>query len=408
MSESQKLIDLIHRLAGSEKAIVAASRPRLRAQGIKTGDRAKEVKAPTGKSREKAVEKIITRKTLTVPEVLFAQSIVADLRPAIAVENDDYGVVEEPFWNSLNDDAIRSRLGTAIRATCRIENKVDGKHMQVGTGFLVDRDLVMTNRHVASAFVVGVGTAPSHVWASPAADLPRVNFRREGGRPDGAEEASIEITGPVMMHPYFDLALLRLRHPATGVTPLELAAQPLAAQSRANVAVIGYPAVDDDDPDPPASVMTRPFGVKRVQPGKLGANGTIRSYDKQVVSRGHDSSTLPGSSGSPVIDLDTGKVVALHFYGKVRNSNWAVRASDLACDPRIIDAGVRFDAPGDTSTGPWDQWWTLANMNAVAAGTFGGEESLPTPRKKTVTVTFPVTFKLDLKTGKASVKGKSP
>ena len=38
----------------------------------------------------------------------------------------------------------------------------------------------------------------------------------------------------------------------------------------------------------------------------------------------YDCSTQPGSSGSPVIDLETGKVYGLHFAGayKIANFGW--------------------------------------------------------------------------------------
>ena len=41
----------------------------------------------------------------------------------------------------------------------------------------------------------------------------------------------------------------------------------------------------------------------------------------------HDATTLGGSSGSAVLDLATQKVVGLHFRGKFRQTNYAVKAS---------------------------------------------------------------------------------
>lgn len=398
--ESQRVVDLIHRLAGSDKLIEQCVPKPLRPQGL-------EVKSRTGKraaDHDTVIEKVVRRKPLSAPEVVYAQSILLPaLRPAIEVANDSYGHVVHPAWSILDKPAVRQTLEAAIRATCRVENA----GVEIGTGFLVAPDLVMTNRHVAAAFVVGVGSAPNFVWLSPAAANPCVNFRRETSRPDTEESATFEIAGPVMMHPYFDIALLKTKRPVAGVAPLRLSTDPNGAAQRAGIALVGYPAHDPDEDDPPASVITAPFGVKRVQPGQAGATGTVRSYDKPVASRGHDSSTLNGSSGSPVVDLTSGSVVGVHFYGRLRNSNWAVRTSDLACDPRVADAGVTFDAAAATSAGPWDDWWTLANRNALAAGSFNGTESVRGKRANTVTVTIPLTLKLDLKNGKAVAKGSA-
>lgn len=49
----------------------------------------------------------------------------------------------------------------------------------------------------------------------------------------------------------------------------------------------------------------------------------------------HDATTLGGNSGSAVIDLDSGKAVALHFGGAAGRSNVAVHAAAVA---RIVRA----------------------------------------------------------------------
>ena len=46
----------------------------------------------------------------------------------------------------------------------------------------------------------------------------------------------------------------------------------------------------------------------------------------------HDCSTLGGNSGSAVIDLDTGEVLALHFGGLYHQKNYSVPSSELARD----------------------------------------------------------------------------
>lgn len=394
-TESQRITDLVHQLAGPRMTVEQCLRLKLQPQAASAKPRRKN-----GFVREEVVEKISKGEPLKRTEIVYAESILLpELRPAIEISEDGYGVVDHAAWSMLNDAAVRQRLHAAIKATCRIEN--NGR--LVGTGFLVTPDLIMTNRHVASDFVLGVGDA-ANIGFAPLAQAV-VNFQREQGRPDANGDATIAISAPVMMHPYFDIALLRLARPASPA-PLLLAAESAAVQNDADIALIGYPDFNpEEDAKPQRDVIGEHFGVKRLQPGRIGQTGTVRSYDKLVESRGHDSSTLTGNSGSPVISLTTGKVVAVHFYGRLRKSNWAVRASDLACDPRLTDQGVGFDAPGATNIGAWDDWWSRADALMIAAGGFSGPESVR--RKKTfVTIEVPLTLKIDTRSGKVTLRGK--
>jgi endonuclease G len=49
----------------------------------------------------------------------------------------------------------------------------------------------------------------------------------------------------------------------------------------------------------------------------------------------HDASTLGGNSGSAVVDIDSGDVVALHFAGEYLKANYAVPMYELARDSRV-------------------------------------------------------------------------
>ena len=110
--------------------------------------------------------------------------------------------------------------------------------------------------------------------------------------------------------------------------------------------MVGYPAFD---PRNDTAVQNTVFGgfyyVKRLQPGKLQKRGAIDSFGKSVSAATHDSSTLGGNSGSALVDPATGQVVGLHFAGVYLEANYAVPTAELARDPRVIDAGLRFE-PG--------------------------------------------------------------
>ena len=56
----------------------------------------------------------------------------------------------------------------------------------------------------------------------------------------------------------------------------------------------------------------------------------------------HDASTLGGNSGSCVVDLDSGRVIGLHFAGQYMQYNEAVALWRLADDPLLVRAGVNF------------------------------------------------------------------
>lgn len=63
--------------------------------------------------------------------------------------------------------------------------------------------------------------------------------------------------------------------------------------------------------------------MKRLQPGLI----TAKRSDGIVT---HDATTLGGNSGSTVIDLASGKAVALHFGGLEGETNNAVAAPVVA------------------------------------------------------------------------------
>lgn len=177
------------------------------------------------------------------------------------------------------------------------------------------------------------------------------------------------IVSVAMMHPYWTShcwGSLACRRPSP---PLHWRAMPPAAGSGKAAAVIGYPGRDKSEPeDIQNEIIRNAFGVKRLQPGYLGdsvvvenpAARGIKYLKKGARCLTHDSSTLAGSSGSPVVSFDSGEVVGVHFWGDPPVANWAIAAADLARDQRIIDAGVQFSGEVAVSgTEPWDTVWGI-------------------------------------------------
>lgn len=81
-------------------------------------------------------------------------------------------------------------------------------------------------------------------------------------------------------------------------------------------------------------------------PGFLtGFAEVMTGWKSTLVATTHDASTLGGNSGSAVLDLTAGQVLALHFGGRYRVANYGVPAWELAQDRRIVELGVSFADP---------------------------------------------------------------
>ena len=119
--------------------------------------------------------------------------------------------------------------------------------------------------------------------------------------------------------------MLRLS-PGQGVrlpAPIPFVDVPLDAGR--DIAVVGFPA---EDPIGSGSIAAARrlfggiYGVKRFSPGQ--DRGRCRTAPGPSA---HDATTLGGSSGSVVIDLETGGALGVHFAGALERANYAVRGS---------------------------------------------------------------------------------
>lgn len=214
----------------------------------------------------------------------------------------------------------------------------------VGTGWLIDEGLVVTNRHVAQYFAERDGAAfrfrigfdrvrPMRV---------RIDYREEYER-QGVEEMPIDriVWMPATDRP--DVAFLRLaasaQAPARRAIPLA-AVRPAAG---ALVGVVGYPARDYDFWD--RELLSRLFGdiydKKRFAPGNV-----LQVSDTDL---DHDCTTLGGNSGSALIDLGTGEAVGLHYAGVPLVENRAVPAAVVA-EARRRALSSQYEVPQVTTS----------------------------------------------------------
>ena len=312
------------------------------------------------------VDRLERDEPLSPEDSFIAEAIILpNERPVVDVVNGTYATPPAPF-RQLGKKAARTRIQAALPAIGRVELPDHPSLPYGGTGFVVGHGLLMTNRHVAELFAKGLGReALSFIPGQSAA----VDFLRERDRPDSL---LFQVRSVAMVHPYWDMALLEVDGLAS-VTPLSLSTAPPGDLRERDVVVVGYPALDPRNAvDVQNRIFDGVFNVKRLQPGKLRDVESIRSFGHAVEAVTHDSSTLGGNSGSAVVDVKTGEVVGLHFAGIYLEANYAVPSHELALDPRIVEAGVNFDAEIASGAGTsWDSFWSEADPEAPATGAVG-------------------------------------
>jgi len=243
--------------------------------------------------------------------------------------------------------AAKQQVDAAIRAVGRI-NLTGATFDWVGTGWLVRKNVIVTNRHVAAEFV-GAGSVEGFRFATGVVGDPiaaEIDFLKEFEREDTRQ---FRLLKPMYVAPEGgpDIAFFEVEQVSGDERlsdPIALAVHPRATN---NVATLGYPALDTRIPE--IELMERIYGrqydKKRLAPGAITQIDTTQVW--------HNCTTLGGNSGSAVIDLDSGEALGLHFSGAFLQTNYAVRAdvvsrtleevlshrSYLTRPPKVMDQG---------------------------------------------------------------------
>jgi endonuclease G, mitochondrial len=322
--------------------------------------------AETGATARSGLDKLAKNQDAKVsPDELRGVEaiILPKLRPVVFVRNNAYDQLTHELWTHLNADPVKTRLNPLLPSIGRIELP-NSSIPYGGTGFVVGPGLVMTNRHVARLFAEGLGSRRLVYRSGDAA----VDFKREKETPEGDRSAVVQVREVVMIHPYWDMALLRVEGLPANARPLRLGVRAPEELNDREVVAVGYPALD---PRNDLTVQNQVFGgiyeVKRFHPGLARVRRRVRSFENEVDALTHDSSTLGGNSGSAVIDVQTGEIVGLHFAGLYLDANFAVPTYELARDSRVVDAGLNF-AGRLSATDDWAGSWANAD---------GGERRAP-------------------------------
>jgi hypothetical protein len=255
-------------------------------------------------------------------------------RPSLLVQDGTVASTTPEWADPMK--AARSGIETALECVGRINVPELGAPGYQGTGFLVQGELLMTNRHVALKF------AEAHAggWRVRGGLRPSIDFKREHQRSERREHKIIAID---LVHPdpLVDLALLRVEaRDQDGQAlpePLRLDSDEEVAAAPRTVYVVGYPAYDwRNDASAIEKIFGDVFNVKRFAPGNMMG---LRQSGMHIA---HDCSTLGGNSGSCMIDFGTHHVLGLHFSGAYLEENRAASIPRLRQDPLLRDKGLNF------------------------------------------------------------------
>ncbi|MCO8123925.1 DNA/RNA non-specific endonuclease [Stieleria sp. TO1_6] len=272
----------------------------------------------------------MSRETIDLRETLGSRSaqvqetglqeaiVLAFGRPSLFIQNNSFATPESTTWKQRLK-STKSQLESVIPKVGRVELFHHPDFEWVGTAWVIDEDVLVTNRHVADVFanksssgVISFRTNPFGQQIAAAVD-----FREEH---QVVAEQTVEIEKVLFISDFGstspDVAFLKVKTGRELPDPI-----PLSATSVANgtiVSVIGYPAWDGrrNGMEEMRRIFGDVFNVKRLAPGFITSSNGLRLT--------HDCSTLGGNSGSPIIDADTGHAVGLHFAGRFLSANHGV------------------------------------------------------------------------------------
>lgn len=324
--------------------------------------------AGVSKSESQRVANVLRKalkgdRELSVDDVIRTEAIVHKTkRPSRLIKNGwfDSFVGEFEYLTSVAE--ISKHIKDAVPSIGRIDLP---KHplKYGGTGFVVGKNLVMTNRHVAELFTTGIGLGGLTIkpWQPG-----EVDFKKEYG----LESEGFPLTSCVMVHPYWDMALFAADLPSE-IAPLRLSTSSMEDLLNRDVVVIGYPAFDPErnDPQVQQEIFEGKYNVKRIAPGRVALRKKPigSAWLSGIVNAlAHDSSTLGGNSGSAVLDVASGTINGLHFAGRYLVENYAVPGVELARDPRVVEAGVLFDGTIPPANAELDRYWAAADKETVS------------------------------------------
>ena len=252
-------------------------------------------------------------KILSRPEgIVDLGTIEWCLRPSLPVRAGKFAPPTSPPWNELNADS----LAIPSRHVCRIDLGFAGSDpFHLGTGFVAgsrkqDAYIIVTNAHVASE-AVRLGW-PTDSGLRLYCDFDRTSVEHEG--------QLHQMRRGYTLHDRYDLAALYLtaseKLTFLDQGNLRLSVNAPSPTVGATIGVLGHPHFDSRrDPFPQHFGFGDQYGIKRFSPGFIRALEDRRWLEHNVEVFLHDATTLSGSSGSCILNLQSQEVLGLHFGG---------------------------------------------------------------------------------------------
>ncbi|MFO0908997.1 MAG: phospholipase D-like domain-containing protein [Isosphaeraceae bacterium] len=266
-------------------------------------------------------------------QAIALETIVREGRPALLIQKGKIVYSNRDAETAAR--VILERLkkhGSTIEKYIPLVGRIDvGNYPSsvsyVGTGWLVAPNVVVTNRHVAQ-LIARSNDGKYHFRPGRFGDdmEVQVDFLHEQG---SRARAVVSVRRVIWIEPdarKADIAFLEVDE-RTGLSgPQFIPLMPEDVRPNHAVAVVGYPARAPAHVIPDQAWMDQIYGgsydIKRIAPGLMGTPSHNWST--------HDCTTLGGNSGSVVLDMKTGRAVALHFAGQYLIENYAVPASIIS------------------------------------------------------------------------------
>jgi endonuclease G len=265
---------------------------------------------------QSALDKLRASKRPTAAELAALELVIRMMRPAPLSHHGRLDPLpSQPGGNTYNPDLVakwegfRNKVEPFLYSIGRLDRADGCQDVSTGTGFLVGEEVLLTNRHVLDVLSFGAEALDEGQAV--------VGFYNEDGLPNPGRP--FPVVAVIAVHDTLDMALLRVRLPEPRPW---LEPHPDVPDVGAEVAVIGYPWPDRSNPLFAPAIFASKYGVKRAAVGEIMGVRPQRFF--------HDCSTLGGNSGSPVLDLETGRVIGLHCSGLFMYRNEAIPGSDVS------------------------------------------------------------------------------
>lgn len=319
LAAAQKLEDL-HKQTADEVARLEEYKKRAadaQQRAISAETRAEETRQRAAAQVAEAQE---AERKLQLSVNALAASL-AESRKAILINDGHFDTPPAEWASKL--ESRRAQIEKTFVSVGRLEGS-GGSPSYVGTAFLV---------------APRVALALGYPDLSPKEFL--IDFRTN---PDNAVANKFRATRLAVLENQNVMLLSVEPQTASGLKlpePLVLARRPSTTPGRP-LYIVGYPGNDSRTPHSFLNAIFQDvYGVKRLQPGYL------LSTDRGETKLFHDCFTVGGNGGSPVIDLESGKVIGLHIGGTPATTTgpgekYAVPLWKLANHPEFIKAGIQF------------------------------------------------------------------